>query len=194
MPAPRTPQEMLKVMISKLEPETGKTFEQWVVVAQKSGLEKHKALTDHMKKSHGLNHNQAQWIAWGVTDPGRIEQYDKPQDLVANLYSGKKEHLRPIYDALLQQGLGLDDDVSTNVCKTYTSLAAGTQFAIVVPKTQKSVDLELALPPQTQVQGRLEEVKSSNPKFTFRVRISDISEVDDEVTALMQKASDFVRK
>jgi len=190
----RTPQEMLKIMMTKLEPETGKTFAQWVAIAKKSGLDKHKTLTAHMKTTHGLNHNQAQWIAWAVTDPGRIEQYDKPKDLVENLYSGKKAHLRPIYDKLLAVGIGIAKDVGTNVCKTYTSLSTKTQFAIINPRTQKAIDLELVLPPKRKAKGRLETFKSSNPRFTHRVRINDESEVDDEVKALLTEAAKLVRK
>lgn len=184
----KTPQEMLKIMIGAIEGKTGKTFKQWVAVAKKTGIDKHKALTEHMKKEHGLDHNQAQWIAWSVTDPGRIEQYDKPKDLIADLYSGKKAALRPIYDKLFEVGTKLDTKIGSNVCKTYTSLSGKTQFAIINPRTQKSVDLELALPPGIKGAGRLETFKSSNPKFTHRIRISDVTEIDAEVLGVMKKA------
>lgn len=190
---PMTPQDMLKKMIDNIEGQTGKTFEQWIDVAGKSGIDKHKALTDHMKRAHGLNHNHAQWIAWGVTDPGRVEQYDRPDDLVAELYSGKKEHLRPIYDRLMEVGAGIGD-VGTNVCKTYTSLAARRQFAMINPRTLKAVDLELAMPEGFAATGRLETYKSSNPNFTHRIRIQDSSEIDDEVLAALKAAYEPVAK
>jgi len=183
---------MLKIMMEKIEPKTGKTFQQWVQVAKATGIDRHKALTDHMK-TQGLNHNEAQWIAWGVTDPSRVDQYDRPDDLVEDLYSGKKAHLRPIYDTLIQQGTGLATDVDVVVCKTYSSLRNRAQFAVINPRTQKAVDLELALPPGTEAAGRLETIKSNNPKLTHRIRIGDAGEIDGEVMEALGRAAAHVR-
>ncbi len=193
MARPLSPRDMLKIMMEKIGPKTGKTFPQWVEVARASGLDKHKALTDHMKKTHGLNHNEAQWVAWGVTDPSRIDQYDRPDDLVEELYSGKKGHLRPIYDALIRDGTALADDVDVVVCKTYSSLRNRAQFAVIVPRTQSAVDLELALPPGTEAAGRLEPLKSNNPKLTHRIRIRDLGDIDGEIHRALGLAADHVR-
>lgn len=193
MDRPNSPRDMLKIMMEKIVPKTGKTFPQWVEVARASGIDRHKALTDHMKKTHGLNHNEAQWVAWGVTDPTRVDQYDRPTDLVEDLYSGKKAHLRPIHDSLIDQGTALAGDVDVVVCKTYSSLRNRAQFAVINPRTQKAVDLELALPPGTEAAGRLETFKSNNPKLTHRIRIKDAGEIDGEVMAALGKAAEHVR-
>ncbi len=37
MARPRTPRDMLKIMMAKIEPKTGKTFPRWVEVAKASG-------------------------------------------------------------------------------------------------------------------------------------------------------------
>jgi hypothetical protein len=186
-----TPQEMLEKMKVTIGGRTGKTFPQWVDVARGSGLEKHKAITVWLKTEHGLNHNEAQWVAWEVTDPGRSEQYNRPKDLVAELYAGKKAHLRPIYDALLAAGMGVGTDIKPNVCKTYTSLAAGRQFAILNPRTQKGVDLELRLPDGAKWGDAF---KSSNPNFKRRMRLTDVSQVDGAVTGALAAAAAHVRK
>ncbi len=188
-----TPREMLQKMIRELPTKTGKPFEQWVEVAKGSGLDKHKALTTWLKSEHGLNHFQAQWIAWGVTDPGRVDQYERPTDLVSDLYSGKKAALRPIYEALIQAAKEADDSSRVEVCKTYSSVANRAQFAIVNPRTQKLVDLELALPADTAETARLQAYKTSNPRFTRRIRIGDVAEIDDEVRAAIAAAASFVR-
>jgi hypothetical protein len=188
-----TPQEMMRRMIEKLPAQTGRDFAGWVELARKSGIDKHKALTIWLKSEHGLNHNQAQWIAWGVTDPGRIEQYDRPADLVSELYCGKKAPLRPIYDALIAAAQASDESARVEVCKTYSSVANRAQFALVNPRTQRQVDLELALPADRAETERLKAYKTSNPRFTHRFRIEDVSEVDDEVRAALAEAAAFVR-
>jgi len=187
-----TPQQMLAQMIDKIEPRTGKSWDAWVEVARSAGIDTHRALTTHLKAEHGLNHNEAQWLAWEITDPGRLESYSKPKDLVADLYSGKKAGLRPLYDALLAAGLGVADDVRPNVCKTYTSLATGRQFAMINPRTQRAVDLDLSLPDGVR-SDRLVAQKSSNPNFSQKVRLTEVSEVDDELLRLLGAAAGHAR-
>jgi hypothetical protein len=61
-----------------------------------------------------------------------------------------------------------------------------------VPKTNSAVDLELAMPgnagPAKKLGGRLEPIKHSNPRFTHRIRIKDVSEIDAGVLAAMKAA------
>lgn len=192
MPAPRTPGEMIKVMVAKLEPRTGRSFEGWVEVARGSGIATHKALTEWLK-GQGLNHNEAQWVAWGVTDPARLGAYEKPDELENELYSGKKAPLRPVYDRLMQVGKALGPDVTSFVCKTYTSLSVGTQFVVFAPRTNAAVDVELVLPPGWPGEG-VEPFKSANPKFTHRIRVSSPERIDARVVDAMRAAMAHVRK
>jgi hypothetical protein len=182
---PLTPQDMLRRMVAQLPAQTGKTYEQWVEVARAAGVDKHRALTSWLKQEKGLNHNQAQWIAWGVTDPGRLESYEKPRDLVDDLYSGKKAHLRPVHDALYAAAMGAEAGTAANVCKTYTSIARGVQFAIIAPRTNSLIDLELPLAPDGE---RRQAYKTSNPRFLSRYRIGSVDEIDDEVRAALRQA------
>ena len=190
MPAVRTPLEMMHIAMDKLSARTGKSMAEWVEIARATGITTHKALTEHMKSTHGLNHNEAQWVAWEITDPGRMAQYDKPADLVADLYVGKKAALRPVYDALLAAGLALGDDVTSFVCKGYTSLSTGTQFVIFAPRTNSALDVELVLP---EDYGGGEPFKSSSPRFNRRFRLKSPDEVTGAVTAALAAARAHVR-
>ncbi len=187
-----TPQQMLAKMVEKIEPRTGKSWAQWTEVARAAGITKHRALTTHLKTEHGLKHNEAQWLAWEITDPGRLESYNKPKDLVSELYSGKKAGLRPLYDALYAEGMAVADDVRPNVCKTYTSLATGRQFAMINPRTQKAVDVDLALP-EGATGARVQAQKSSNPHFAHKVRVTGVDQIDDELRQLLRLAAEHAR-
>ena len=186
--APRSPQEMFRAMKGNITEKTGKTFDAWIALAKESGITTFKALTDHLKETHGLTHGYAQLIAWGVIDPARLEAGNQDQSMVDDLYQGKKKALRPIYDQLIATGIGLSGEVDMAICKTYSSLRSRSQFAIVAPRTNSAVDLELALPADTPAKGRLETFRSSNPKFTHRIRLSDPQEVDAEVEAALKRA------
>ena len=192
--APKSPQEMFQVMRANIMEKTGKPFDTWVELARISGIEKFKALTDYMKGEHGVTHGYAQMIAWGVIDPARLEAGNQDEGMVDELYTGKKAPLRPIYDKLVEKGKSLDKEIDMVICKTYTSLRSKSQFAIFVPKTNSAVDVELALPPDTQQYPRLETIKSSYPKFSHRIRISDPKEIDEEVVLAVKAALDYNRK
>ncbi|MEZ5337935.1 MAG: DUF5655 domain-containing protein [bacterium] len=190
---PESPGEMIKAQIRMLEEQSGKPLEHWVKAAKKAGLSKHKEIVDWMKSEHGVKHNQALWVGWGVTDPDRITAYEDGGRLMDELYSGRKEHLRPVYDKLKAEGLKLGKDVKEVCCKTYSSLHNKHQFAIINPRTQSAVDLELAMPPGTKETGRLEAFKGSNDKYTHRIRLSDVKEIDRDVLAAFRAASEHVR-
>lgn len=189
---PLTPYDMLKIVVEKLGARTGRDYAAWVELARAAGPTTHKALTEWLKANHGLNHNEAQWVAWGVVDPGRLESYGRPDDLEAELYAGKKAALRPTYDALLAMGQGLGEDVRTTVCKTYTSLASGTQFVIFAPRTNGAIDVELVLPPEHGLAG-VEAFSGSNPKFNGRIRVKAGEPVGEGIRAAVALAREHVR-
>ncbi len=111
--------------------------------------------------------------------------------MLAQLYSGKKEHLRGAYEEVKREAMKLRG-VEEVVCKTYTSFRNRAQFAIAAPKTQKFLDLELAMPPGTKGGGRLEPIKSSNEKFTHRIRLETAKDVDKDVKAALKQAAAHV--
>ena len=192
MAAPKSPQEMFQVMKGNIEEKTGESFEHWVDLARSAELDKFKALTTHMKQAHGLTHGYAQMVAWGVLDPDRLEAGNEDQGMVDALYAGKKAALRPIYETLMATRSDLGEGVDVVICKTYASLRTRAQFAILAPRTNRYVDLELAMPPGTAADDRLQPIKSSNPKFTHRIRISDPAEVDEGVIDALRKARSSV--
>lgn len=128
-----------------------------------------------------MGHNQAIWIAWEAIEPGRASQYENPQQFLDTLYSGKKEHLRIIYDAIIKECHEMDNNIKVVVCKTYSSLRTKTQFAIIIPRTQTSIDIELALPPETKSTKLLEPYAGHNEKFNFRVRVNSIDDINSEL-------------
>ena len=192
MPRPASPGEMLQTIRRNIHTETHKTFEQWLVVARKAGIKKHKELTNWLKQEKGLRHNQAIWIAWEVIEPGRASQYENPGQLLDALYSDKKAHLRPIYDAIIKACHKMDSDIKVVVCKTYSSLRTKAQFAIIIPRTQSAIDIELALPPKTKSTNLLEAYSGHNEKFNFRIRVPCIAEVNASVLSAINAANNFI--
>ena len=182
---PKSPEEMAAAMVANMKEKTGKTLEQWVKIAQRSKLEKHGQIVKHLKDEHGMTHGFANLVAH--THLESAAGSSSGDDLVAGQYGGKKEALRPIYDALVAAATRLGADVEVSPKKAYVSLRRSKQFAIVQPSTATRVDLGLNLK-GADAAGRLEESGSFNSMVSHRVRLQDAAEVDSEVMALLQQA------
>ena len=59
----QSPEDMAKAMIANMKEKTGKTLEQWIKVASKSGGPKHGGIVKHLKSEHGMTHGFANLVA-----------------------------------------------------------------------------------------------------------------------------------
>lgn len=180
----KTPEEMLASMLANLEAKTGKSLEEWVEIARGTGLGKHGQLVSALKKDHGLTHGYANLIAQKSLGGSSMDA--APDDLVAGQYSGKKEGLRPIYDFLIEQVLAFGD-VDPSPKKAYVSLRRNKQFGLVQPSTATRVDVGLNLKGKDP-SDRLEMSGSFNSMCTHRVRLTSVSDVDDELVGWLREA------
>ncbi|MEZ5977349.1 MAG: DUF4287 domain-containing protein [Planctomycetota bacterium] len=179
------PEAMAATMIANLKEKTGKTLEQWVALARKSGESKHGAIVKWLKGEHGMTHGYANLVAHSVLNPaGSAPAGD---DLVAAMYAGKKAALRPIHEALVKAAKALGKDVELAPKKTYVSLRRSKQFALIQPSTATRVDLGLNLR-GTEPTGRLEASGSFSSMCTHRVRLESPKDVDAEVKAWLKAA------
>ena len=131
----KSPEEMAAAMIANMKANTGKTLEQWLVIAKKSGAEKHGQVVKYLKDEHGMTHGFANLVAHKhlKSDAGSAEGGDDA--LVAAQYAGPKAELKPIYEALIKAAKSLGKDVEVSPKKTYVSLRRSKQFALIQPST-----------------------------------------------------------
>ena len=181
-----TPEEQAASMIRNLPEKTGKDLEAWRRVVADSGLEKHGQIVKMLKTEHGVSHGFANLIAhesrWSAA------AHTSGDELIEAQYGGPKAGLAPIRDALLTRVGALGDDVEVAPKKSYISLRRSKQFALVQPSTKTRVDLGLNLGPDHETTGRLEVSGSFNTMVSHRVRLTDASEVDDELMRWIQEA------
>ncbi len=181
----RSPEETGNSMIANLKEKTGKTLEQWIAIARKSGAAKHGEIVKMLKASHGMTHGYANLVAHKTlqSDAGSIAE---TTDLVATQYSGDKAALRPIYDALLKAAKSCGT-LEVAPKKAYVSLRRSKQFAIIQPSTKTRVDLGLNMK-SAPAKGRLEKSGSFNTMVSHRVRLEKAADVDKDVKAWLKKA------
>jgi len=105
---------------------------------------------DWLKAEHGLGTNSAWWIAEraegkGTEDDDPDAYLQAAEQYVEDMFAGSKTGLRPIYDQLLNLGLGLAKDVKACPCQTIVPLYRKHVFAQIKPTTRTRIDLGFAL-------------------------------------------------
>lgn len=176
-----TPEQMGAAIIANLPKRTGRTLEEWVEILKSQGPQIPKEQVQWLKSAHGLGHVQAQIVA-GEANKRSDYVPLTAQELLDGQYSGRKAHLRPVYDRLAREMESLGGDVVLDPRKTYVSVSRRRQFAVIQPSTGARVDLGLALPGVVPA-GRLESAPSSlgSERVTHRVVLTSPEEVDGEV-------------
>lgn len=171
-----------------LQERTGKTLDQWVAFAKRSGPADAKERRAWLK-TQGLTTNYAWWISDVAEGKNRgADDYD-PEALVEAMFAGKKAPLRPIYDRLLKLALSMGRDVTASPGKTIVPLYRQHVFAQIKPTTNTRLDLGLALG-SLKASGRLVSTGGFEKKdrITHRIPISSLDEIDADVTAWLKKA------
>jgi hypothetical protein len=173
-------------MIANFKANTGKTLEQWVDVAKKSGKAKHGEIVSDLKNK-GLTHGYANLVAHTLlkSDAGSLSE---TTDLVAAQYAGEKASLKPIYDEIVK-AVKACGEFEIAPKKAYVSLRRSKQFAIVQPSTKSRVDLGINLKGEP-AKGKLEASGRFNAMVSHRVRLEKPGDVDKDVKAWLKAAFD----
>jgi hypothetical protein len=168
----------LQSQIRNIEVTYGQPLDHWFAVIDDSGLTKHNQVVAMLKADHGLAHGAAHRLSLLARQRDHAG-LPAPSDPADALYAGPKAGLRPLHDALLGEIRALGTfDIAPK--KGYLSLRRRKQFAMVQPSTTSRIDLGLILP-ATPAAGRLESAARFNPLFTHRVRITAVTDLDDEL-------------
>jgi predicted transport protein len=182
---PKSPEEMEAAMVANLAEKTGRSLDEWLAVARAGGETKHGAIVARLKGEHGLTHGYANLVAHRLLRESAAPSAGGEPDLVAAQYAGK-EHLRPIYDRVLEVVGGFGDDIEVAPKKTYVSLRRGRQFAIVQPATKKRLDLGIDL--REDVGSPRLSGSAFSGMVSHKLGVESVAEVDDEVVGWLRRA------
>ena len=164
--------------------KTGKPLAHWIEIVKQSGIEKHNAIIKFLKAEHGFTHGYANFVSLKArqSDAGSIDD----ADLLTNQYKGK-EHLKPIYEKLLEAIDKFGDDITKTPKKDSVSCIRKKQFALIKPATKTRIDLGLKLKGKPTT-DRLENSGPFGTMCTHRVRLTEVAEVDAELVAWLKEA------
>lgn len=192
--------EMVQKWITTLPEKTGRSLDQWLDLVKKKGPKGEKERREWLKSEHGLGTNTAWWLAERAenkpgSDDGSPESYLAQAEVyVAEMFAGKKEPLRPIYDALLKLGRSMGKDVKFCPCKTIVPFYRNHVFAQVKPATAKRIDFGFALAKaKIPAKTRLIDTGGAAKKdrITHKIEITSVDEIDAEVQRWLKVAYDL---
>lgn len=177
--------DAIKNQIKNLEEQTGKTFDQWIKIAQGSGFAKHGEIVKFLKAEYSIGHGYANLVTHKAlaSDAGSRDD----TDLVAAQYAGAKAALKPIYEKLAEEIGKFGADIEFSPKKAYVSVRRKKQFACLQPSTPQRFDVGINLK-GVEPRGRLELSGSWNAMVSHRVRVADIKEVDKELIGWLKQA------
>jgi hypothetical protein len=185
---------MAHSVIAGMKEKTGRSLDEWVRHVKKNGPSAERARAAWLKKEHRLGANYASWIAAKSAGASNAfedanEYLEQAQDYVDKMYAGPKQHLRPIYDAILSYAKTLGKDVGVSPCSTMVPIYRKHVIAQIKPTTRTRIDLGLALK-DTKTPRRLIDTGgfAKRDRITRRIEIISVEEFDDEARRWMRVA------
>jgi predicted transport protein len=121
--------QMQEAIIKNLQTKTGKTLEQWIVIAKSLNESSNKEVLHKLKNDFGLGHVQAQTIVWRMHGE---QPYIDTTGYEEGIF--KTEPQLTLYHQIKQLIMGLDSAVQIKPCKTYIPFYAKNQFAVITVK------------------------------------------------------------
>jgi Domain of unknown function (DUF5655)/Domain of unknown function (DUF4287) len=184
-----SPDQALQTQLKNIQTKTGKSLDQLAKIITKSGLTKHGEIRDMLKRDLGLGHGDANTLVHIVlkSDGASAAQNTggSGDDVLSEIYSGPKEHLRPIHDALMAH-IKKFGDFEVAPKKGYVSLRRKKQFAMIGPATNTRLEVGLnvkALPAAT----RLESLPPGG-MCNYKVKVTEVAQVDADLIGWIKSA------
>jgi len=133
-----------QTQIVNIQNKTGKSLEELFTIIKESGLEKHNQIRDMLKKELDIGFGDANMLVhvFKKSLEDQLSPEDELENILIRIYSGSKESLRPLHDAVMKEIYKLGNfDISPK--KTYLSLRRKKQFAMVGPGTKNRLEIGL---------------------------------------------------
>jgi hypothetical protein len=173
--------------LANIEKRTGKALADLVQLIKDSNLAKHGEIVAMLKDKLGIGHGDANALAHHAKGYEGGKTVSNDTDVLAQIYSGPKEALRPIHKKLMD-GIQHFGEFEIAPKKGYVSLRRKKQFAMLGPATNTRFELGLNMKGAPGTDRLLEQ--PAGGMCQYKVKLTDASEVDEEVLGWVKQAYD----
>jgi hypothetical protein len=147
---------------------------------------KHGEIRSWLMDKYDLGHGDANTLAHSAA--GQAPSAKRPIDeVLGEIYSGAKTHLRPIHDRLMAAISGFGDfEIAPK--KGYVSLRRKKQFAMLGPKSAERVELGLNL--KDNVASNRIVAQAPRGMCQYLVSLTSAKDINKEILTALKKAFD----
>ena len=179
----------IATQIANIEKKTGKSFAQLSASIAKCGKTKHGEIRGWLMETYGLGHGDANTLTHiALKSDGTSAAKAagaSTDDVLDEIYSGKKEHQRPIHETLMAAINGFGEfEIAPK--KGYVSLRRKKQFAMLGPKTNERFELGLNL--KDEVKDPRVKAVPPGGMCQYIVALTSADEVDAKLIAVIKRA------
>jgi hypothetical protein len=184
--------KVMQTQLENIQKKTGKSLDELAAVIRKSGLTKHGEIRDYLKRELGLGHGDANALVHAVLQSdGQRAAEGKPTDQVLDeIYSGAKAHMRPIHEKLMKE-INKFGEFEIAPKKGYVSLRRKKQFVMIGPKTNSRFEVGINARDLKKNARLLEQPKGS--MCNYIVNLTEVREVDSDLIAWIKAAYEGAR-
>ncbi len=184
----KTSGELEKEFIDSAKEKTGNSIAEWLKIVKASGIEKRNDLLEWLKKGHGLNHMQAQFII-GMNFNNGNPVYVDENILLENQFI-KCPDIRPLFESISEKIISNFQGTQLIPKKTYLSFTAVKEFAAInVKPGEIRLGMDLG---DKAFDERIQKTKMTGPmpRISHMAIIQDIKEFDNIVFDLIKLSYD----
>ena len=182
-----SPDKAIQTQLDNIQKKTGKSLVELTAMIRKSGLTKHGEIREYLKRELGLGHGDANTLVHTVlqSDGQRAAEGKSNDQVLDEIYSGAKAHMRPIHEKLMKE-INKFGGFEIAPKKGYVSLRRKKQFVMIGPKTNTRFEVGINARDLKKSPRLLEQPKGS--MCNYIVNVTDPKEVDTELIAWIKSA------
>jgi len=188
----KTSGELETEFIDTAKDKTGKTLQEWLSLVKYSDLQKQNDILEWLKKGHGLNHMQAQFVAGIFLNNGN-PVYGNEKALLENQFV-KCQDMRSLFEEISENIISDFQGTQLIPKKTYLSFTAVREFvAINVKPKEIRMGLDLGEEPFTEVLQK-SKLTGPMPRISHMIILTDIKQFDGKTKQFLQKSFNRTNK
>jgi hypothetical protein len=182
--------QAFETQLSNLQKRSGKTKDELFEIIRKSNLTKHGEIREMLKKDLGMGHGDANTLVHVFLDTlqmNSVASTDSVDENLNEIYSGSKQSLRPLHNAVMKAIHELGDfEIAPK--KSYLSLRRKRQFAMVGPGSKGRLEVGINTK-GLSANERLVELPPGG-MCQYKVYLTELNEVDSVLVDWVKSAYD----
>ncbi|MBK7357673.1 MAG: DUF4287 domain-containing protein [Saprospiraceae bacterium] len=188
----KTSGELETEFIETAKEKTGKTLQEWLSLVESSRILKQNDILEWLKKGHGLNHMQAQFVAGIFLNSGN-PVYGNENALLENQFV-KCPDMQSLFDTVSEGIISQFQGTQLIPKKTYLSFTSVREFAAINVKPKEiRLGLDLGEEPFTEIVQK-SKLTGPMPRISHMIILTNIKQFDSMTKQLIEQSYNRTHK